>query len=388
MSTPNMGLTLPTVSQTPGPQWASEINSDLSLLDSHDHTTGKGIQVPVAGLNINDDLPLAGIYGVEQARYLELANQSGTIPDASLFRSAGNLFYKNTSGVSVQITSGASVAAPVSSGWSGLSAPAAAIYSGGVFELWEDNSPGNEIAGTIQCGPVAMARASVGAAILTLTPSAAMSSGYVITLPPSEPVSSSVLSMDASGAVTNVLPDGTTVEIVSSTLRVKEEGVNTLQLADNAVTTVKIDDDAVTQAKLGPAVFDQSSSDSGAYSASTPSTGNTEITLLEIPAVTLLAGRPVMVGLQSSSLSPLNNSYLRSQTNHTRLYIQATEPGGGTIILGQTEIDTGAFFPPTSLSAWFIPTVSGSFKFEVFSRGVGGTSTFSVNFCRTYIYQF
>lgn len=388
MTTANMNLTLPTPTITTGPLWANELNSNLSLIDTHDHTTGKGMLVPVAGLDINDDLPLGGLYGVEQARYLELALVSGSIPNASLFRiSNGNLYYKNTVGVNVQLTSGASVAVPVSSGWANLSPPAAAIYNGGVFEMWSDES-GDE-SGSVLCGPIATRLSASGSPVLTLTPSASMAVGYTLTWPPSEPASPSVLSMDAAGAVTNVMPDAATVEISGGVIQVKALGIDTVQLADGSVTTIKIDDGAVTQAKLGAPVFAQSSVDSGAYLASTPTTPATEITGLEIASVTLAANRPVMLGLQASALSPANNAYIRTQTHHTKLYFLVTEPGGGTsFVIGQVEIDTGAYFPPSTLTAWFVPSVSGAWKVEVFSVGVGGTSTLSVNYCRSYVYQF
>jgi hypothetical protein len=96
-----------------------------------------------------------------------------------------------------------------------------------------------------------------------------------------------------------------------------------------------------------------------------------------------------MVGVQASRLSPLNNAFIRSQTHNTRIYFKVTEPGGSTsFIMNQIEIDTGAFFPPSSLLGWFTPTVSGVFGFEVFAEGIGGTSTLSVNYCRSYVYQF
>ena len=42
---PNMNLPVPVVGQDPGPDWANNINSSLGILDQHDHTPGKGIQI-------------------------------------------------------------------------------------------------------------------------------------------------------------------------------------------------------------------------------------------------------------------------------------------------------------------------------------------------------
>lgn len=389
-TTSNMGLTLPDVSVTPGPTWASQINNDLTLLDEHNHTSGSGVQVPVAGIDFNDDLPLGGLYGVDDAKFLTLsASSSGATPTASLFRESGNLYYKNASGVAVRITNGASVDAPAGSGFTGLIAPAAAEYGGGVFELWQDNTLGAEVAGFLSCGPIALQRAVAGAPVLTLTPSASMVSGYTLTLPPSPGLAlQSLFSTNPSGVMSMVAPDNATIEIASNVLKIYPLGVDTAQLADSSVTTVKIDDFAVTQSKLGPAVFTLSNADSGAYSASTPTTPATEITALEVTSITLAASRPVMLMLQASELSPLNNAYMRTQTNHTKLYFNVTEPSGGpTFVVGQVEIDTGAYFPPSTLSAWFVPSVSGAYKIEVFTAGIGGTSTFTMNYCRLSVFQ-
>lgn len=51
-----MGLVLPTVSVTPGPTYATENNTAFTTVDSHDHSTGKGVQITPAGINITSDL--------------------------------------------------------------------------------------------------------------------------------------------------------------------------------------------------------------------------------------------------------------------------------------------------------------------------------------------
>lgn len=42
MATPDMGLVLPTVSVTPGPTWASQLNTAFNVVDSHTHVAGSG----------------------------------------------------------------------------------------------------------------------------------------------------------------------------------------------------------------------------------------------------------------------------------------------------------------------------------------------------------
>jgi hypothetical protein len=107
-----MGLVLPTVSVTPGPLYATENNTALTSIDSHDHTSGKGLQVPTAGLNINADLPFAG-FNATALRSTRFNSQSATLATGSdlncLYVVNGNLYYNNASGVAVQVTAGTGV---------------------------------------------------------------------------------------------------------------------------------------------------------------------------------------------------------------------------------------------------------------------------------------
>lgn len=94
--TPYMDLVLPTVSVTLGPEWATELNAALTLVDSHNHTSGKGVPITTAAIDINADLDfnsykaigLAGVT-VENQSSLTTANTYGAV--------AGNPIYANGS---------------------------------------------------------------------------------------------------------------------------------------------------------------------------------------------------------------------------------------------------------------------------------------------------
>jgi len=107
-----MNLDLPTPTVTIGPEWANDINAALTLVDSHDHTTGKGVKVPTSGLDINADLN----FGDNKADNLKaacLADQGSPLAGASNARclnaNSGDLYYTNGSGVSIQLTSGGAI---------------------------------------------------------------------------------------------------------------------------------------------------------------------------------------------------------------------------------------------------------------------------------------
>lgn len=112
MSTVNMALTLPTVGVTAGPTYASLLNTAVETIDAHDHTTGKGVQVPTAGININANLEFNSYAAVEVSFIGLEAQGSAPSTNKSVYVNASNdLYYKNSSGTSVQITNGSSLAA-------------------------------------------------------------------------------------------------------------------------------------------------------------------------------------------------------------------------------------------------------------------------------------
>lgn len=110
--TPNMGLNLPTVTVTLGPQWATQLNAALTTLDSHDHTTGNGVSITPLAININSDLSFNSynLNLVNSTRYINNNTTLSTAADIrSLYVVSGDLYYNNQSGVAVQITSGGGI---------------------------------------------------------------------------------------------------------------------------------------------------------------------------------------------------------------------------------------------------------------------------------------
>lgn len=107
-----MNLDLPVVTNTLGPEWATKLNAALDVVDAHDHTSGKGTQVPTAGLNINADLSINNnrVSDLLSTKYTSQASAlSGASNVNSVSVSSGNLYYTNASGIAVQLTDGNSV---------------------------------------------------------------------------------------------------------------------------------------------------------------------------------------------------------------------------------------------------------------------------------------
>lgn len=119
MATPLMNLDLPTVSVTLGPQWATDVNTALETIDSHDHSDGNGAKVKTSGLNINADLTFNSFsaLSINSVELVELGSAlSGTSNALRLNVASGDLYYTNSSGTAVQITSGGTLTPSTSSG--------------------------------------------------------------------------------------------------------------------------------------------------------------------------------------------------------------------------------------------------------------------------------
>lgn len=108
MATPNMALIIPTVSVTLGPTYATQVNTAFDLVDSHDHTPGKGPRVPSAGILINTDLTFGG-YSAVQLLTTAYQSQSASLSSGTtnaVYSVLGDLYWNNGGGTAVKITNG------------------------------------------------------------------------------------------------------------------------------------------------------------------------------------------------------------------------------------------------------------------------------------------
>lgn len=106
-TTPDMGLVLPDVSITAGPQWATLLNAAFAVIDGHTHQTGSGVQISPAGLNISSDLTFNDNNATNLRTVRLFPNNTFTPLTADktcLYALGGELFYIDASGNNVQIT--------------------------------------------------------------------------------------------------------------------------------------------------------------------------------------------------------------------------------------------------------------------------------------------
>lgn len=137
MPTSNMNLTLPT-DHGSSDIWDVVLDAVFGLIDSHDHTTGKGVPIPSAALKINADVTWAfggTNYAIVNAKAYDLVpttTASVASYSSALFsnsQDSNNLYYRNSGGTNVQITSGGTLNVSIVGGIGGDYASVSALLS-------------------------------------------------------------------------------------------------------------------------------------------------------------------------------------------------------------------------------------------------------------------
>lgn len=233
MSTPYMYLTLPTVGPlgTQGPEWANEINSALSLVDGHDHSTGKGKTITPAGININQTLQMNSNQLSEIAS-LALDNLISQPASASMiYEYGGELYFNDGSANQVQLTSGGAInVASLGTITGDYSTSTADLTYSDLAKVYVFKQSAT-LTANISTGPISIFDNSVGSKYGKLKIDAAQASNLDWTLPAVFPASTLPLKSSNAGVLTT-------------------DQIQTADIADSAITEIKIADSSVTSAKI------------------------------------------------------------------------------------------------------------------------------------------
>lgn len=301
VTSPNMGLPVPVVGQEPGPQWATDLNNCMAVIDAHSHNPGSGVPITPASLNINADLPL-NTNNITQSRTLRFTPQSATLSLASdigcLYEVTNDLWYNDGAGNQVRLTQSGSIVGTAGSITGLPSGTAGASYSG-VSSTFTFQSA-TSIAANLDLGSVTFRNLSPNSTFgVTVSPVAGLGNNYALTLP-TLPISTRVLSLDSSGNF------AAGVAGVVITADIGNQQITTPLIADANVTTAKIADANVTRPKL-VAVGQQVSASTGALTLG--ATGGVatfaQVTNLSITLTT--TGRPVVLCVQSDGTLGASN---------------------------------------------------------------------------------
>lgn len=363
--TPNMSLTLPTPGSEPGPAYGTDQNASFTRVDSHNHTSGQGVAIPAGGLNINSDLPFGG-FNATLLRSTRFVSQSSVLSAgtdlACVYVSGGNLYYNNSGGTAVQITSGSSVNAGAGS-ITGLPSGTASVSfaSSTYFFRSATSTPA-----TIDVGSVIVRNTTSSGHGVTLSPINALAADYSLTLP-SIPAQTNVMTLDTSGNM-----GSTTYDAVGQAMT---------SVGANAIANTRTRTTGTTVAAGGVA----SSSSSGTFT--TTSTSAVQVTNLSVTITT--NGRPVFVGIQgddsaSATVVGSNNSNFswtlelrNGATIINGFRAQGTVTGGAT---------PGLSIPPGAVWALDFPA-AGTYTYHVFASVANSAATLTVGNASLVAYE-
>lgn len=373
---PNMGLPVPTPGVDPGPDYASNLQSSLNILDGHNHSNGQGVLITPSGLDINADLPINGnnLNLVNTVNFLALlAPLAGSSPNLGCIYVAGNeLFYNDESGNVVAITKTGSVNAGAGSITGLPSGTASASYSAGSQTfIWQSatSTPANMDAGSYIFRNIT---ANSNGATVSAPNSLAFDYNLTLPIPPS--INSFVI-LDPSGNF------GTTL---TSTLA-DQVGTTMTSTGANAVANSRTRATGTTVPVGGVAI----SGSSGAFNGGTNSTF-VPITNQSVTITT--SGRPVMIkmipdgslsqssvfaqntiqGLTSVAIGFFNGA---TQLSDQLLQVNATSAAVPIQISG----------PPSQFSTIDFPA-AGTYTYTAQGKLAGGTQ-FTVNFVSLCVYE-
>lgn len=195
---PNMSLPVPVPAVDPGPQWATDANACFSGIDSHNHTTGQGVQINPAGININTDLPMNAnnLTTSRTVRFTAQAAALGAATDIGCIYEAGvDLYYNDGSGNQVRITQGGAVAGSTGTITGLPSGTASASFSAGTFSFQSSTST----PATMNIGPIVTGAQTASPKTVTISASGAQAANYAMTWPLSLPAGTQFFTLDASG---------------------------------------------------------------------------------------------------------------------------------------------------------------------------------------------
>lgn len=263
-TTSNMRLVLPVPGLTPSPLWAPMLITAMGLVDTHDHTPGKGVRVPVAGLNINADFPLNG-FNLTLARSLRVTSQSSALTGPfdlrALYSVNGDLYWNNGSGTAVQLTAGSGLNAASIGGIGGdyVGSGASVYYTSSSKAYSFTSSTG--VRGGIEGGPFYVYDPVSSGKYVRLGAPSGLAANYSLTLPTALPASTLPLLISTTGQVSPTaitgqqlsltLPGSTMPLQVSSGGAFTAAQVTGAQIASKTIAAGNIADGTLTNANQG-----------------------------------------------------------------------------------------------------------------------------------------
>lgn len=373
----NMNLPIPIAGVETGPNYALDVNNALTLIDSHDHSSGKGVQINPSGINVNSDLTFnnSNATMLRSIRWNVQPSALSSPTDVGCAYVVGvDLYYNDISGNQVRITQGGSVAGSTGS-ISGLSSPASASYvSGSSTFVWQSDvlTPAN-----LDAASVIFRNLSASSNGITVTPTAALASNYTLTLP-LIPVALSFLTIDTSG------------NIATST------GVSAAQITSSSIVGSQIASQTLTQGLLAPRTITVGTGTVPlggvglltGQSATWTVTSYAPLTGQTISLVT--SGRPVWVGLTTDPAIVTGGGSGTITTNSGSATLNITIFNNTTatyVAEGALSATTGTTIPISSINGIDVSVAGtpGTYNYEILVKT--STSSGTITGAQLVVYE-
>lgn len=366
----NMALPIPVVGTDPGPQYAFDLNSCLTLVDQHDHSPGFGVPVTPAGMNISSDLAFNSnnLTLVRSTRYAAQGSPIALAADLNCtFVSGVDLYYNDGNGNHVRITQGGSVAGATGS-ISGLSSPASASYVAlSQTFVWQSaaNTPAN-----LDAGSVILRNITANSKGITMSAPAALAANYSLTWMGALPGSTSFMAIDTSGNISAYA--SITGGLVGS------------NLAAGTITSTQIAANGIAYSNL-PVANTATSGASGGFATS--STSFVQPTNLSRSITT--SGRPVLVMVQPDGVSSSCGFEVDGAGSVAIGYVSVSR---GASVLGISTISSSVTgspsitVPPSSIIAFDTPA-AGTYTYIIKIRVDSGSYTMAANNMRLVVME-
>lgn len=222
---PNMSMTIPATDGDSG-AWDDILNTAFGVIDEHDHTAGKGLRVPSAGIDIDADLPFGGngITTLGRAAFSEIAALSAGARILYVNSTDHELYWRTNSGVNVKLTSGGSINTSLVGGIAGdytaVGAELAYDDANDAYTFKQSNPGSGRPWARVAASDVRIYEHDTTESLsIALRTPAALAGSYDITLPVAAPGSTSVVLMDSSGnlSVATTIPGAITFSTSIST---------------------------------------------------------------------------------------------------------------------------------------------------------------------------
>ena len=254
--TPNMSLVVPIVSVAPGPDWASDLNASLTILDQHSHQPGSGVQINPTAIDINANLPFNN-NNATLLRTSRFFNQTAilSLPTdlGCLYEAVNELYYNDGVGNVVKITNMGSVvgSAGTITGLPSGTASAAYVAGSGTFVFQQATSTAANIdAGSLVLRYPGSYPSPAGNGIVIRVPSS-ISSLYSFTLPALPTLGSNAFIVTSTvGVMSTVVVDGVGLIISGGILQLNPGGITTADIGNGQVTGAKIASATITNANI------------------------------------------------------------------------------------------------------------------------------------------